>query len=183
MGKVWVLRTETKGTGAEMVPLEKVLRQPGSTVERSFVTPKARRRPVQAPEPRPPRRFKVVDVMSRQVLAEDADARTTVDALGAVRRRGRLHVGREGGAVATAHASRAEGDVGASRRRSAGWPENCMSAMNFSAHPEVQGAGRARCCCWCSSSRRISSTCGGLGPRSRHTQGAPASARATARAV
>jgi hypothetical protein len=25
MGKVWVLDTETKGTGAEMVPLEKVL--------------------------------------------------------------------------------------------------------------------------------------------------------------
>jgi hypothetical protein len=28
MGKVWVLDTETKGTGANMVPLEKVLRRP-----------------------------------------------------------------------------------------------------------------------------------------------------------
>jgi len=28
MGKVWVLDTETKGTGANVVPLEKVLRRP-----------------------------------------------------------------------------------------------------------------------------------------------------------
>jgi hypothetical protein len=28
MGKVWVLDTETKGTGANMVPLEKVLKRP-----------------------------------------------------------------------------------------------------------------------------------------------------------
>jgi hypothetical protein len=28
MGKVWVLDTETKGTGANMVPLEKVLQRP-----------------------------------------------------------------------------------------------------------------------------------------------------------
>jgi hypothetical protein len=28
--KAWVLDTETKGTGAEMVPLEKVLKEPGS---------------------------------------------------------------------------------------------------------------------------------------------------------
>jgi hypothetical protein len=32
-----------------------------------------------------PRRFKVVDVMSRRVLAEDADTRTTVDLLEGVR--------------------------------------------------------------------------------------------------
>jgi hypothetical protein len=30
MARVWVLDTETKGTGAEMVPLEKVLEEPGS---------------------------------------------------------------------------------------------------------------------------------------------------------
>ena len=28
MGKVWVLDTETKGTGAAMVPLEKAQKQP-----------------------------------------------------------------------------------------------------------------------------------------------------------
>ena len=37
------------------------------------------------PEPRQPRRFKVVDVMTREVLAEDADTRTTVKLLDDVR--------------------------------------------------------------------------------------------------
>jgi hypothetical protein len=42
-------------------------------------------RPPQPSEPRGPRRFKVVDVMSRKVLAEGADARTTVELLEGVR--------------------------------------------------------------------------------------------------
>jgi hypothetical protein len=33
MGKVWVLDTETKGTGAQMVPLEKVLEEPAPKTE------------------------------------------------------------------------------------------------------------------------------------------------------
>jgi hypothetical protein len=33
MGKTWVLDTETKGTGANMVPLEKVLEQPSKDEE------------------------------------------------------------------------------------------------------------------------------------------------------
>jgi hypothetical protein len=37
MGKVWVLDTETKGTGAEMVPLEKTLKKPAP--KRSLVAP------------------------------------------------------------------------------------------------------------------------------------------------
>ena len=37
------------------------------------------------PEPRKPRRFKVVDVMTRRVLAEDVDLRTTVDVLAGLR--------------------------------------------------------------------------------------------------
>ena len=60
MGKVWVLDTETKGTGAQMLPLEKVQKQPA---------PKPRRRRAPAPqrerealEPRRPERFKIVDV-------------------------------------------------------------------------------------------------------------------------
>jgi hypothetical protein len=36
--------------------------------------------------PRPPRRFKIMDVMTRQVLAEDVDARTAVEVLGRVER-------------------------------------------------------------------------------------------------
>lgn len=31
MGKIWVLDTETKGTGANMVPIEKVLEQPSES--------------------------------------------------------------------------------------------------------------------------------------------------------
>lgn len=85
MGKVWVLDTDTKGTGAQMVPLEKVLRQPEPAPERRFVAPEAEPRPEPEPEPRPPARFKVVDVMSRQVVIEDADVRATIEALGDVR--------------------------------------------------------------------------------------------------
>jgi hypothetical protein len=42
MGKVWVLHTGTKGTGAQMVPLEKVLSEPKD--ERRF-SPRKRRPP------------------------------------------------------------------------------------------------------------------------------------------
>jgi hypothetical protein len=82
VAKVWVLDTETKGTGAQMVPLEKVLRQPASEPEprRARALPKPRPRR-QAPEPVPPRRFRVIDALSRQVLAEDANAPETLDVL------------------------------------------------------------------------------------------------------
>jgi hypothetical protein len=79
MGKVWVLDTGTKGTGAEMVPLEKVLRKPGPGAE-PVVTGRSPR-PSDAPEPQLPPRFKVVDVMTHSVLAEDADTRATIDVL------------------------------------------------------------------------------------------------------
>ena len=79
MGKVWVLHTETKGTGAEMVPLEKVLQEPGPG--RAPVLAPERRKRSEPPAPRAPRRFKIVDVMTRRVVAEDVDARTTVDLL------------------------------------------------------------------------------------------------------
>jgi hypothetical protein len=84
--KVWVLETSTKGTGANVVPLERVLRSPSSssTPVPVYVPPKPRPRPAPAPAPRQPRRFKVVDVVSRQVLAEDANARETVEVLNGV---------------------------------------------------------------------------------------------------
>ena len=44
MRKTWVLDTETKGTGANVVPLEKVLQKPEPAPPR--------RRPAPAPEPR-----------------------------------------------------------------------------------------------------------------------------------
>jgi hypothetical protein len=83
--KPWVLDTGTKGTGAEMVPLEKVLKKPAPGKEAVVVPPKRRPRTAAAPEPRKPRRFKVVDVMSGQVLAQDVDARAAVAALEKVR--------------------------------------------------------------------------------------------------
>jgi hypothetical protein len=80
VGKVWVLDTETKGTGAQMVPLEKVLKQPASDPERRRARPVPKPRE-KAPEPVPPRRFRVIDALSRQVLAEDASAPDTLELL------------------------------------------------------------------------------------------------------
>jgi hypothetical protein len=89
MAKTWVLDTETKGTGAHIVPLEKTLRKPAPEAELALVK---RPRPepggpdsAEAPAPRPPRRFKIVDIMTRQVLAEGVDVRATIDVLKGIR--------------------------------------------------------------------------------------------------
>ena len=79
MSRKWVLDTETKGTGAQMVPLEK---SHGGMQARAPIV--VREQP--APPPKPvaptgPRRYRVVDVMTRQPLADDADLRTAVAAL------------------------------------------------------------------------------------------------------
>ncbi len=79
--KTWVLDSGTKGTGAEMVPLEKVLRKPGPGPEPAVVSRKRLRRTPREVEPRPARKFKVVDVMTGEVLAEDVEARGALDAL------------------------------------------------------------------------------------------------------
>jgi hypothetical protein len=84
MGKTWVLSTETKGTGATMVPLERATRR-AARREPLVVPPKPRPRPQEPPQPRLPRRFKVVDLMSRETLIEDADARQAMDVLKGVR--------------------------------------------------------------------------------------------------
>ena len=84
MAKKWILDTESKGTGAQMVPLEKALRGRAGKPARRPVPP-ARPKPEPAPEPAAPRRFKVVDVMTREVLADGAGTRATVDLLGEVR--------------------------------------------------------------------------------------------------
>jgi hypothetical protein len=84
MAKVWVLDTETKGTGAQMVPLEKVLRKPDPKPQRPPL-PERGPRPEPAPEPAAPPRFRVVEVLSRRVLSDDASTRATVDVLEGVR--------------------------------------------------------------------------------------------------
>jgi len=85
LGTVWVLDTETKGTGANMVPLERVLNKPGSEPEPVRVLRQPKPPAPKPPEPRSPRQFKVVDVMTREVLAEGTDTRTTVKLLEDVR--------------------------------------------------------------------------------------------------
>jgi hypothetical protein len=78
VAKVWVLDTETKGTGAQMVPLEKVLKQPASEPERRRARPRPAPRPEKPPQPTPPRRFRVIDALSRELLVDDADAPATL---------------------------------------------------------------------------------------------------------
>jgi hypothetical protein len=85
MGKVWVLDTETKGTGAQMVPLEKVLERPAPSGKPFFVPPRPAPRPPQEPAPRAPRRFRVVDVMTHEVLADGTNPRATLELLNGVR--------------------------------------------------------------------------------------------------
>ena len=60
---VWVLDTETKGTGADMV-------QAPFSAKAAIV-----------PEPRVPRRFKVVGVMSGEVAADGVGSREAIEAL------------------------------------------------------------------------------------------------------
>jgi hypothetical protein len=85
MAKTWVLETHTKGTGANIVPLdtEQEQEQPAREREREvvFVHPPTRPRPPKPAEPRRPRRFKVVELTTRRVLSEDANARATLAAL------------------------------------------------------------------------------------------------------
>ena len=83
--KAWVLDTETKGTGAQMVPLDSIERKdepakPG----RMWVPPKRRPREPEPPKPRAPRRFRVVDVMTRRVLQADGGVKETLELLGTV---------------------------------------------------------------------------------------------------
>jgi hypothetical protein len=69
-----------------MVPLEKVLRKPGPEPERISVL-RRRSKPRQAPppEPRQPAKFRVIDVMTQEVLAEGADTPSTVELLNGIR--------------------------------------------------------------------------------------------------
>jgi hypothetical protein len=85
MGRVWVLDTDTKGTGAEMVPLDKVEKKPAPSSEPFWVPPERRPREPKPAEPRAPLKFRVVDVLSRSVLADDAGAREALRVLNGVR--------------------------------------------------------------------------------------------------
>jgi hypothetical protein len=92
MGRVWVLDLDASGTGAEMRPLDSVLQEPQPKPDLALVRRKSQPRPAEAPEPHKPRRFRVVDVMSGRVTAEDANARATVDLLADVRSIGDVRI-------------------------------------------------------------------------------------------
>ena len=94
MAKIWVLDTETKGTGAEMVPLEKALEGKRSAPERERISVIKRKakgseqettEPERDAEPRGPRRFRVVHAISGRLLAADAGAREVAELLDGMR--------------------------------------------------------------------------------------------------
>jgi hypothetical protein len=82
MAKTWVLDTETKGTGAHISPLKEET-QPSKERDLELVSFGQPPRPARQPVPitASPLRFKVVDVRSAQVLAEDVDAQGTIELL------------------------------------------------------------------------------------------------------
>jgi hypothetical protein len=82
--RTWVLDTETKGTGAQMVPLDRVQQREEPKRERIWVPPKRRPRTPEPPARKLPRRFRVVDVVTREVLADEAGARELLAVLGHV---------------------------------------------------------------------------------------------------
>jgi hypothetical protein len=85
MALTWVLDTEAKGTGAHMVPLERADKKASEDRRLSTVTFKRSPARDSTPAPPAPQRFKVVDVLSGRVLAQDAGAREAVSALGQLR--------------------------------------------------------------------------------------------------
>jgi hypothetical protein len=86
MRKVWVLDTSTKGTGASVVPLESTLEKPERARELPFKAAKASpRKREKERKPRVPRRFRIVDLMSTETLAEGAEMKATLEVLEDVR--------------------------------------------------------------------------------------------------
>jgi hypothetical protein len=79
-----VLDTQTKGTGANMVPLERTLRR-GSEPVPEFVLPELEPPPAPSPQQRRPYRFRIIDLMTREALADDVGAREAIAALAPVR--------------------------------------------------------------------------------------------------
>src|ERR1700730_9629142 len=85
MARTWILDTETKGTGAHVVPLEKALKKPSSEQELAVVALERPPRAVEPTEPLAPLKFKIVDVRSSRELADGIDTRETVDLLKDIR--------------------------------------------------------------------------------------------------
>jgi hypothetical protein len=88
MAKTWVLDTETKGTGAHIVPLTRRARS--APAELALVqlhpgVPQAGDGETAHADAPAPKRFKVLDVLTQQTLAEDVSAVDAVRALAPLR--------------------------------------------------------------------------------------------------
>src|SRR5271166_6701777 len=81
MGKTWILDTETKGTGAHVVPLEQTLKKPSAEQDLALVELERPARATEPTKPPAPLKFKVLDIRSSQVLGEGLSAPATVDLL------------------------------------------------------------------------------------------------------
>jgi hypothetical protein len=93
VGKTWVLDTATKGTGASIVPLDRVQKRPAERPgDRLYVPPVPAPKPQPEPPPRRPRAFRVIDVVTRKTLAEHTDTRATLEVLRDVRSIVDVHV-------------------------------------------------------------------------------------------
>jgi len=85
MAKTWVLDSETKGTGAHIAPLRDAAHGRSREAELALVQLARPPRPPRPSEPPPKATFKVVDVLSGEVLGEDLDAREAVTELAGLR--------------------------------------------------------------------------------------------------
>jgi hypothetical protein len=90
MAKTWVLDTETKGTGAHIAPLPRGAGGAPSKLELVHLYPRAARGASSGAADAQPaqrtKRFKVLDVLSGRVLAEDVGAREAIGALRSLRK-------------------------------------------------------------------------------------------------
>lgn len=84
MAKTWRLDTETKGTGAHVVPLEKVPERSAAERELATVTLERPPRKIEPPQALGPLTFKVRDIRSGEILGEGTDTRETIDLLAGV---------------------------------------------------------------------------------------------------
>ena len=82
--RTWVLDTETKGTGAHMVPLDELESRERPRPGKMWVPPKKTPRAPEPPKPRPPRRFRVLDVVTRALLQADGSVKETLTLLGGI---------------------------------------------------------------------------------------------------
>jgi hypothetical protein len=81
MARIWRLDTETKGTGAHIAPLERAPERAAPEGELATVRLERPPRLLEVPAPPGPLKFKVLDIRSAEVLAQDVDARETIELL------------------------------------------------------------------------------------------------------